>query len=66
MYTNDVEKQTFFTVTVFTLQGVLNILWGHVEDTPVYFNMSSNYTINDADAKSIVIKHHAMKRCEWL
>jgi hypothetical protein len=53
MCRNDVEEQTFFTVKVFTLQEVLNTLWGNVEDTLVYFNMPSNYTINDADAKSI-------------
>jgi hypothetical protein len=50
-----VEKQVFFTAKNFTLQEVTTTLWGNSDETPVYFNIPSNYTINDEGAKSVVM-----------
>jgi hypothetical protein len=51
------EKQVFCRVKNFTLQEVMITLLGTADEKPAYFDMSSNYTINDIGAKSIVIRH---------
>jgi hypothetical protein len=56
---NDVELHVFFTAKVSTSQAHNITLHAIVDTIPVYLDMSSNYeyTINDTDSKSIVIKH---------
>jgi outer membrane lipoprotein-sorting protein len=62
---NDAEKQVSFTARDFTLQEVTITLQGNVDETSVYFNITSNYTITDVRTKSAV-KEQAMKRCQQL
>jgi hypothetical protein len=62
---NDAEKQVSFTAKDFTLLKVTITLQGNVDETPVYFNITANYTITDVRTKSAV-KKQAMKRCQQL
>jgi hypothetical protein len=56
MWTNDVEQQVFFTAENFILHEVTITVWGNDEEMPVHFSLLSNYTTDDADAKSVVTK----------
>jgi hypothetical protein len=38
------------------LQEIAIVLWGNIDEVPVYFIVPTNYTIDDAGAKSVVIK----------
>jgi hypothetical protein len=51
---NDENEQVSFYSDI--LQEVTIMLWSNVDEIPVYFNMPSNYTTNDVDADSAVIK----------
>jgi hypothetical protein len=57
MWTNVVEQQVFFTAENFILHEVTITLWGNEEEMPVYFNSLSNYTTENAGAKSVVTKN---------
>jgi hypothetical protein len=50
------EKHVFYTAKVFTLQEVGITLQGNANEMSLYFSMLSSYTIDDAGAKSVVIK----------
>jgi hypothetical protein len=50
------EEQVFLRIKVFTWQEVTIILLGIVSRMPVYFDMRSNYTIDDVGATFAVIR----------
>jgi hypothetical protein len=58
--TNYMEKQDLFIAKNLPLQEVTIILRGNDNDMPVYFEMPSNYTINDIGAKNVVINIRQM------
>jgi hypothetical protein len=57
MCTNAEEEQVFCRVKNFTLQEVMITLPGTAEEKPAYFDMASNYNINDMGDESVVISH---------
>jgi hypothetical protein len=59
--TNDVVLQIFFTANNFTLQDVTITLQGNDNEMPVYCNMPSSYTIDDAGVNSVVIKESGIE-----
>jgi hypothetical protein len=51
------EEQVFCRVKNFTLLEIMTTLPGTADEKPAYFDMSSNYNINNIGAKFVVIKH---------
>jgi hypothetical protein len=63
---NDVELRVFFIAKVSILQEHAIIFHAVVDVMPVHLDMSPNYeyTINDTDSKSNVIKHQTIEICK--
>jgi hypothetical protein len=53
---NDAERHDFFTEKNFTLQEITIILQVNADEIPVYFNILSNYTIDNVGVQSVIIK----------
>jgi hypothetical protein len=55
-----------FTAKVFILKEITVTLRDNADEMPVYINMPSNYTINNLNVKSVVIKAPGNEKCKWL
>jgi hypothetical protein len=66
VFASDVEEQLFFAAKIFALEEVTITLWGNDCEMPVYFDITSSYTVDDIGVKSVELRHLTVKRCKRL